>query len=132
MKRSRLVTQNRFSVLPVEEVLDTDNELPAVPSTTKCYQLSENTLERPEKYFTRTLHPKTKRHLGLSVTLETLDTQQASDHSALLDSGATALFIHHDLVKEKGYSTRKLENLSQFTMQTIQQIWGDTLQKKSI
>lgn len=52
---------------------------------------------------------KPKRHLSLSISLTTLDTQTTSDHIALLDSGATAMFIHEELVKEKGYVTRQLQ-----------------------
>ncbi len=50
-----------------------------------------------------------KRQTSLSITLTTLDMGKSSDHTALLDSGATGLFIDTKLVEAKGYITRKLE-----------------------
>ncbi len=50
-----------------------------------------------------------ERSLELSVEIQTTDTGQQIQVIALLDCGATGLFINSALVREKGFTTRVLQ-----------------------
>ena len=58
-------------------------------------------------YFIRTLQPKQK--LMVKVDLKTLDMQRQMDENALLDCGATGLFMDTKWAKDNFISTMELE-----------------------
>jgi hypothetical protein len=53
-------------------------------------------------------HKETSRSLNLKVNLETTDTREVKSVDALLDSGATGMFINRDYVKANQLTTRTL------------------------
>ena len=52
-----------------------------------------------------------RRHsLTLKIELQTTDTAETKSVTALLDSGATGMFIDREYVKKNGFTTRALSN----------------------
>ena len=68
-----------------------------------------NTTERVRDIW-RTLRPL--REVWLKVGLEKLESHEEVAIKALLDSGATDLFMDTTFTKEKGFKMKKLKNLS--------------------
>jgi hypothetical protein len=52
-----------------------------------------------------------RRSLALKIELQTTDTGEVKSVKALLDSGATGMFIDRDYVKTNKLSTRTLSHL---------------------
>src|SRR5688572_29398622 len=67
---------------------------------------SSSTFELPSRIYIRTAKVKTSTHL--SVLLKTVDTGLRLSVNALLDSGATGLFLDSKFVKHHNLNTRKL------------------------
>ena len=51
-----------------------------------------------------------RRSLTLKIELQTTDTAETKSMTALLDSGATGMFIDREYVKKSGFTTRTLSN----------------------
>ena len=109
-------TKNRFSPLtcnsdlendsdPVhvegEMVLDVPNSI--LPKRKRCPKWEKRL---PARYVIASVPGE--RSLQLSVEIQTTDTNHRIQVWALLDCGATGLFISSALVREKGLTTRKL------------------------
>ena len=92
---------NRFSVLEVED--KEDNETP-VNKNQETQIMSE--ISPPSKIYIRSF--RTKLSTSLGVQLQTIDTGVKIGVSALLDCGATSLFLDKRFVQEHHLNTRKL------------------------
>jgi hypothetical protein len=126
MKVSPLVTKNPYNVLPVEE---TQNDgLPSInpirvsyyvinflsklriqlcqTQNTKNISLGES--RKKSKRFIHSIHPKPE--IQMKIGLKTVDTHKMVEVDALLDSGATGLFIDRALVKGNQITTCKLQH----------------------
>ena len=92
MNVSPLVTKNKYNVLPKEEI---------------CHHVSRSidftTVPKPFPYFIRSA--SIEKEVMLKVELKTLNTHIPISVNALLDSGATGLFIDHALVKQHGITS---------------------------
>ena len=127
---------NRFSVLPVEDASEFE-ELSGDPQalpTTEIVSAAQSTSAAPsvpvrvrkpnwEKrlpaifvigVLDETL--ESRKSLKLKVGLETVDTGEMKSVHALLDSGATGMFIDRDYVKANKLATRALSNPSAYAM----------------
>ena len=62
---------------------------------------------KPKHYFVRTIKPKSE--IMINVGLRTMDTHRMVDVKALLDSGATGMFIDKKFVEGNGITTRLLD-----------------------
>ena len=112
MKAPTLATQNRFNGLLVDTMTDCDSDIVAVScNNSRGFQTSElGALEaclipisnklitkepkegvKDEKVFIQSM--KMEREVFLNVTITTLDTHDSITVKALLDSGATGMFI---------------------------------------
>lgn len=93
---------NKFSVL--------ENEDPTPHSDLSCTEeeiMSDSLLSPiPERVYIRSLKPKFSTHL--SIILKAMDTGKRLPIDALLDSGATGLFLDVKFVKYHNLNTRKL------------------------
>lgn len=109
-----LPLRNRFSVLEVEHVdcdaihvvsptLPTDSA-PSIPKRLPRLKHWEKKLPRS---FT-VAATASQNSLLLPVELETTDTNKTYQVKALLDSGATGLFIDAEFVRKNGWATREL------------------------
>ena len=111
-----LSTTNRFSILPVDYIPEIDEYV-----ETKVVQASEPISEtlapRPRwervhcsRFIINALDEAKdeRRSLTLKIELQTTDTGETKSVKALLDSGATGMFIDRDYVKENKFDTRKL------------------------
>ncbi|KAF4609745.1 hypothetical protein D9613_011971 [Agrocybe pediades] len=93
---------NKFNVLEDEiyklhsQSSDSDTEIMSTASPSSF----------PEKIYIMSHKPKTSTHL--SVVLKTMDTEKRLSVDALLDSGATGLFLDTGFVKYHNLNTRKL------------------------
>ena len=63
--------------------------------------------EETDKFFVRTLNMK--KEIMLKVGLETLDLHKKMKGTALLDSGATGMFMSPQFVTQHGFQTWKLD-----------------------
>jgi len=100
---------NRFHVLPIEEVSESTSTSPMVTEAT-CERLPkrlqwERRLLRQPKIGAAEIGPHS---LYLRVEVESTDTQQKYGVRALVDSGATGLFIDREYVKSNQIPTTKL------------------------
>ena len=115
-----LSNHNRFSVLSVdsieidesvdEKVVHTLKNVP-IGSTHKKARTFRPQWERklPTRLVVNMLgSEETSRSLKLKITLETTDTGETKSVNALLDSGATGMFISRDYVKANRLTTRSL------------------------
>ena len=89
---SRLASNNIYSVLRLEKLSNKSNSI--------------NTTERARD-IRRTLQPL--REVWLKVELEKLESYEGIAVKALLDSGATGLFMDMTFAKEKGFKMEKLK-----------------------
>ena len=66
----------------------------------------------PDHLVIDTLDEKEVHHrsLTLKIELQTTDTAETKSVTALLDSGATGMFIDREYVKKSGFTTRMLSN----------------------
>jgi len=93
---------NRFNVLE-----DESNKINTTSSDSDTKIMSsDSTSSPPEKIYILNHKPKTSTHL--SVILKTMDTEKRLSVDALLDSGATGLFLDTGFVKYHNLNTRKL------------------------
>ena len=113
-----LLTHNRFSVLSVDSITEID-ELKQKDVQTSEREPSPENLRLPTRVFRphweRCLpvslvidmleEKRSARSLKLKVELEATDTGEVKSVSALLDSGATGMFIDRDYVKNNRLST---------------------------
>ena len=111
---------NQFSVLHVDSIpeikLPVENP-PVVPPKTNPPTPSCKWKPNWEKRILDhlvidTLDEKEGRHrsLTLKIELQTTDTAETKSMTALLDSGATGMFIEREYVKKNGFTTRTLSN----------------------
>jgi predicted aspartyl protease len=63
--------------------------------------------KKPERYYIRSSTTKNSQHINIG--LKTLNTQKVLNHDALLDCGATELFINKRYVDQNDLVTRKLD-----------------------
>ena len=111
-----LTTKNRFSILPVDNIPEIDESV-----ETKVVPIPEpistdwKTRPRWERIhcsrFVINVLDEAKDNrcsLTLKIELQTTDTGETKSIRALLDSGATGMFIDRDYVKENNFDTRKL------------------------
>ena len=89
---SRLASNNIYNVLRLEKLSNKSNSI--------------NTTERARD-IRRTLQPL--REVWLKVGLEKLESYEGIAVKALLDSGATGLFMDMTFAKEKGFKMEKLK-----------------------
>ncbi|RDB18543.1 hypothetical protein Hypma_000282, partial [Hypsizygus marmoreus] len=61
-----------------------------------------------ETYFMRTLN--LEKEIKISITLTTIDTHQPIQVQALLDSGATGMFVDRKFAQQQGWRTRPLQH----------------------
>jgi len=126
MKVSPLETKNKYGVLEVEETPES-GPCPIDPLIVTyyainfisklCHQDSVRCHLHASKNSTPWKTPKTficsamqEQDIMLTVGLKTVDTHTMIDVDALLDSGATSLFINRELVQNNGIATRVLEH----------------------
>jgi Retrotransposon gag protein len=111
-----LSSQNRFSVLHVDNIPKIDEfvETKVMPSP-KTARPSRKPRPRWEKlhcsrFVINTLDETEdrRRSLTLKIELQTTDTGETKSVKALLDSGATGMFIDREYVKENWFDTQKL------------------------
>ena len=115
-----LSTYNRFSVLHVDsipEIKEPVESPPVVPPKTDPPAPSRKWKPNWEKRIPGhlvidTLDEKEGRHrsLTLKIELQTTDMAETKSVTALLDSGATGMFIDQEYVKKSGFTTRTLSN----------------------
>ena len=113
-------TYNRFSVLHVDsipEIKEPVESPPVVPPKTDPPAPSHKRKPNWEKHIPDhlvidTLDEKEgcRRSLTLKIDLQTTDTAETKSMTALLDSGATGMFIDREYVKKSGFTTRTLSN----------------------
>ena len=111
---------NRFSYLhvdPIPDGLHVDSipyESKSIPDTSEPTPVSPSTRFRRPHWERRLPHSyivaatPSERSLHVKVELQTTDTSQVFGMRALLDSGATGLFIDSEYVKSNRMPTRKL------------------------
>ena len=107
---------NHFTVLPVEEVhkfnsdsATNSNETKAIPYTpSQPHPLHCPKWEKqlPERYVVAA--NLDSRPFELKVSIQTTDTGKMHTTTALLDSGATGLFMNADFVKRNRLTTKLL------------------------
>ena len=113
-------TYNWFSVLHVDsipEIKEPVESPPVIPPKTDPPAPSRKRKPNWEKHIPGhlvidTLDEKEGRHrsLTLKIELQTTDTAETKSVTALLDSGATGMFIDWEYVKKSGFTTRTLSN----------------------
>ena len=111
---------NWFSVLHVDsipEIKEPVESPPVLPPKTDPPTPSHKRKPNWEKHIPDhlvidTLDEKEgrRRSLTLKVELQTTDTAETKSMTALLDSGATGMFINREYVKKSGFTTRTLSN----------------------
>ena len=108
---SLLWNDNQYIHLEIEENIDDDLidvlEPQVIPERIQTTKVKHRKWERklPQEY---TLTSTTEdRSLHLPVELETTDTQQVKSAKALLDCGATGLFMSHDFTTQERINTKK-------------------------
>jgi hypothetical protein len=111
-----LSSNNRFSILPVDNIPEIDEsfETQVVPTPepnlvlrknrprwehVHCSRFAINALDEAKDF---------RRSLTLKIELQTTDTGETKSVKALLNSGATGMFIDREYVKENKFDTRKL------------------------
>ena len=115
-----LSAYNRFSVLHVDsipEIKEPVENPPVVPPKTNppapsCKRKPNWEKHIPDHLVIDTLDEKEgrRRSLTLKIELQTTDTAETKSVTALLDSGATGMFIDREYVKKSGFTTRALSN----------------------
>ena len=91
----------------------TEDSVPNSPSILFCHNLFDEEVEtkkapiNTKKHFVRMIRPKSK--IMVKVGLQTMDTHRMVDVNALLDSGATGMFIDKKFVEGNGIAMHELE-----------------------
>ena len=126
MKVSPLEAKNKYGVLEIEETPESGPR-PINPLIVTYYAINfisklrcrdvvrcrsctskNNTPQKTPKTF---IHSATQEQdVMLTVGLKNVDTHAMIDVEALLDSGATSLFINRELVRNNGIAMRVLEH----------------------
>ena len=124
MKAPALATQNRFKALSVDTMEDYDSDtvvvlcnkgrgsqtsefgapevcLISIPNKLITNESKEGV--KDEKVFIRSM--KMEREVLLNVTITTMDTHDSITVKALLDSGATGMFIDREFVHKSRLKT---------------------------
>jgi len=124
VKISPLQTHNKYAVLVAEEIKDNGsptldpmlvtyyaiNFLSKLRARVRQSPKSKNSAPwKAPKFFIHSAH--INHEIVLQVGLKTVDTHALMEVDALLDSGATGLFINCALVQKKGINTWQLEHL---------------------
>src|SRR5579859_3461024 len=102
---------NRFSCLEVEEYEDTsDQEEPAVPKSEERMEVKMKKWEKklPSAYVLAATPGSNS--FKLRVEIQTTDTQEIKAAMALLDCGASRLFVHRRFVEKERLNMRSLTN----------------------
>ena len=108
-----LVSRNTFHVLKVEEIQDTplsETKLVLQPEPTTTTPILDPKPILHESIGYNALEEDTREKLDIKIMLKTVDTGQAVSVKALLDSGATGLFLDDNFVKHMGW---KVDNIEQ-------------------
>ncbi|GLB41215.1 putative retrotransposable element tf2 155 kda protein type 1-like [Lyophyllum shimeji] len=84
-----------------------DSDVPEVTINVRCRRGLPRWEKRLPRSFTLAATPS-RNSLILGVEVETTDTQEILGLKALLDSGASGLFLHIRFVRERGITTRTL------------------------
>ena len=124
MNVSPLETKNKYGVLEVEETLESGphpidlmivtyyiiNFISKLCHTIHQPSQSKNSTpwKIPKSFICSVMQ---EQDILLTVGLKTVDTHAMIDVDALLDSGATGLFINRELVQNNGIATQALEHL---------------------
>ncbi len=103
---------NRFTVLTIQEIDDSEPEVAPKPAeflTTPKTKSRRKHWERrlPNRLVIAVTEPG-PRALHVKLELETVDTAETRQVRALVDSGATGMFIDSKYVRTNGLTTRKL------------------------
>jgi hypothetical protein len=123
MKVSPLETHNKYGVLVLEETKDNGSH-PINPMMVTFYAI--NFISKLHRHACRCLHSKNsispkilktiiqsthiEHEVKLKVRLKTVDTHAIVDVNALLDCGATDLFINCAFVQKKDIHMHKLQD----------------------
>src|ERR1700679_795301 len=119
-----LVMQNRFSILPVDNISEIEEPFDT-PEDVQTIKIKPENAPTP-----RVLRPRwekkrltahfvvdaldetegRRRSLTLKIELQTTDTGETKSVTALLDSGATGMFIDREYVRTNRLSTRTLSH----------------------
>ena len=108
-----LVSKNPFHVLTVEEIQDTplsETKLVLQPKPTTTTPILDPKPILHESIGYNALEEDTRKKLDIKIMLKTVDMGQAVSVKALLDSGATGLFLDDNFVKHMGW---KVDNIEQ-------------------
>lgn len=97
---------NRFWSLKVEDTCTSVNKNLDSPSYKDQDTQTMSETPPPDRIYIRSLNTKLSTHI--EVQLQTMDTGVKIGVIALLDSGATGLFIDRKFVEENHLNTRKL------------------------
>ena len=115
-----LSDHNRFAILSVDNIIEIDE----LVETQNTQPSKDAPTGKPPRIFCRRWEMKlpaklvigslgdeeTAQSLNLKVSLETTDTGKTKSVDALLDSGATGMFISQDYVKTHQLTTQSLAN----------------------
>ena len=110
-----LSSNNRFSILSVDSIPEIDESIEA--KVVPIEGLAPEKPPRPKwerrlpRHFVISFLDETEEHrrsLTLKIELQTTDTAEVKSVRALLDSGATGMFIDQEYVKENRFDTIKL------------------------
>jgi hypothetical protein len=107
-----LSSKNCFATLLVEEVYELNSifSTDAITNDSKAIPTPPNTpkweKQLPEHYVISST--PSSNSLKLNVSMQTLDTREVVASLALLDCGATGLFVNGEFMKAKNLMTRKL------------------------
>ena len=100
MRSHSIVDSNRFAVLNIEEV--SEPPLNTNPMFSPSVQTVRATpAPRPQR-------KKQWRTFEVDIVLKTVDTGKAIHTKAMVDSGATGLFLDRTFVESTGWNTRRL------------------------
>lgn len=110
-----LPSTNRFAVLSVDSIDSVQSSAASEPEDVSTPPSSFSPRTRrpgweqrlPRKPVISTLSPS-EQSLYLQVNLETTDTAEHHSVRALVDSGATGMFIDRDYARTRGFTTRPL------------------------
>ena len=93
MRSKSYVHSNRFSVLNIEDVCD--NKKSITPTPVQTVRVTSVPKQRKRE----------RKTLDIEVVLKTVDTGRGLQVKALIDSGATGLFVDQSVVTANGWNT---------------------------
>src|SRR5215471_2214135 len=106
-----LQSSNRYACLEVEEYIDNSPDMPELPVVQKKSTEPKTRRQKWERTLPKEFHLAStsgNRSLQLEVQLQTTDTREEKSTTALLDCGATGLFINEEYVEREGINTKRL------------------------